>query len=143
MFTTKKKRAQQELQNMLQEAREQIMSQLVSEPEQTEDKTLSPIAAKEELETIVKAYHHNPTVFKPGDMVMWKPGMQDAQEPARGEAIMVLETFAPVRNTDNPSSNRHMEPVDMRAIVWYAKGGTPEFGVFSFNSKRFELVPQK
>jgi hypothetical protein len=86
----------------------------------------------DEAQDFVRRYHEAET-FVPGDLVVWKPGMQNKKDPDYGEPIVVLETLDVVRREDN-GTQYGGEPCDMRCIVEKHRG---DLQPYAFDSHRF------
>lgn len=78
--------------------------------------------------------------FKPGDMVVWKPGLKNKKRPKIEEAAVVVEIIdPPVFDAKKGAGAQYfMEPLDLKLGVLDEDG---DFIVYHFDSRRFALAP--
>ena len=88
----------------------------------------------EEAQDFVKRYHETET-FKPGDLVVWKPGMKNKKNPLYDAPVVVLEVFEPLRNMADTGTTYGAEPLDMRCIQ--LKDSDGDLNAFAHDSHRF------
>lgn len=82
---------------------------------------------------LVKDFHQT-EMFKPGDIVQWKPGMKVTRIPDYGERAVVVEMVEPLRDGAADGVYR-AERYDMRLGAIAADG---DFISFLFDSRRFQ-----
>ncbi len=91
----------------------------------------------EQMRNLADGYLRNAGVFKPGDIIMWKQGMKNADVPEYGEPVAVLEVKPGGRGgqSGDPCSVHFDEPLDIRVGVIMPSGAMQAFW---FDSRRFE-----
>ena len=109
------------------------LSDFISQEQQPAEKRLRP--GGERLRRIAALYREE-YIFKPGDLVMWKPGLKDCRVPEYGEPVVVLEV-APgnISSCDDSHNRKYREPCDVRVGV-YPDGST--FVGFWMDGKRLQ-----
>lgn len=78
--------------------------------------------------------------FHPGQMVQWKPGMQNRSKPAYAEPVIVMEVLnPPVYDThaNKEGSNLFREPLTLVLGLHDSDG---DFLLFHYDGRRFELA---
>lgn len=79
--------------------------------------------------------------FKPGDLVRWKPGLQNRRYPAPGKIAVVMEVLAePVLDTERDSGCAYFrEPLDLVLGLFVEEGeNRGNFLCWHFDSRRLE-----
>lgn len=100
---------------------------------------VEPISKHMEAATnFVIDYHSNSTQFKPGDKIVWKPGMKNRKNPEYNEPIIVLDVFPTQRTDDEKGSHYGCEPLDMRCIIMLDTEDNEPLP-YGLDSKRFKL----
>lgn len=82
-----------------------------------------------------------PHPFKPGDLVTWKPGMQNKLKPGYGQPAVVLEVLqTPIFDGEKEAGSAYFrEPLDLVLGLIYDEGGRRgDFVVWYFDSRRFQ-----
>ena len=87
-----------------------------------------------EAQDFVKRYHEKEE-FRPGDLIVWKPGMKDSKFPAYDEPIVVLETFEPSRPDGKLGTPYEYQRRDIRCLVFKDTDG--ELLPFVYDSCKF------
>ena len=80
-------------------------------------------------------------VFKPGDLVCWKPGMRNRRFPHPGKPAVVLEVLAtPILDSDTEAgSTYYREPLDLVLGLFPDEGGhRSDFLSWHFDGRRFQ-----
>lgn len=83
--------------------------------------------------------------FKSGDIVTWKPGLDNRRYPRMGFPAVVLEVLEkPLFDVENDSSSPYFrEPLDMIIGTYVEKEGKPTvFLTWHVDSRRFRPWPQ-
>ena len=75
--------------------------------------------------------------FKAGDIVCWKPGLQNRLRPADGEPAIVVEVLKKPRYDEqkNAGTSNYFEPLD---LILGLIDEDKDFMVFHFDSRRFQ-----
>lgn len=91
---------------------------------------------KEKLNALRQKFEEK-NEFKPGDIVRWKPEMQNKKYPLYGGCAVVLEKLgAPVVAEDKEGDSPYfMEPLD---LVLGHVDSDGDFLIFHYDSRRFE-----
>lgn len=90
--------------------------------------------AKELLAALERYNEHHD--FSVGDLIQWKPSMQNRRLPSYGEAIVVLEILeTPVETTQDPASPYFGEKLDLKCG---ALDSSEEFVTIFLPGSRFE-----
>ena len=110
---------------------EEMLKKMIEE-KMVEGRTKT-MACLEEARAFVEAYNEPQEPFEPGDLVVWKDGMNNRNFPAYGEPIMVLEVFSMTRRADD-GGNYGCEPHDMRCITFKDDDG--ELMAYAYDSRR-------
>ena len=79
--------------------------------------------------------------FKPGDLVTWKPGLQNRRVPLYGQAAVVIGMLdEPVLDSEQESGSTYFrEPLDIvLGVIWDRGPNRGEFVTFHFDSRRFQ-----
>jgi len=79
--------------------------------------------------------------FKPGDLVTWKPGLQNRCAPRHGKPAVVISILEqPVYDNDQDSGTTYFrEPLDLvLGIIWDVEPHRGDFITFYFDSRRFQ-----
>lgn len=84
------------------------------------------------------ARYQKANTFKPGDLVVWKPGLRNKQAPVYGEPAIIVEVFeTPLRDaSEDPSSSYFREQLHGR--VGIIMDDRPGLAIFHFDFNRFE-----
>lgn len=87
------------------------------------------------------ALMNRPHRFAPGDLVTWKPGLQNRRIPRHGQPAIVVEVLAdPLLDTERESgSTYYREPQDIiLGVLWDRDPERGAFVTFHFDSRRFQ-----
>jgi hypothetical protein len=105
---------------------------------ETTPRPRSPIEQKELLHRLYVTYTQR-NLFKVGDVVRWKRGMQNRRFPTLEDVGIVVEVLtSPVVSPDNDSGSIYFrELLDVRIGTASEKG---DFAIYWFDSSRFELA---
>lgn len=79
--------------------------------------------------------------FKPGDIVVWKPGLSNRRYPREGKPAVVMEVLeTPVFDCERESGSPYFrEPLDLVLGVYAEEEGMPSmFLSWHFDSRRFQ-----
>ena len=78
--------------------------------------------------------------FKPGQIVQWKPGMQNRRLPKYGEPMVVMEVLNPAvfdEDVNSNGSNLYREPL---TLVLGAVDSDGDFLCWHYDGRRFEVL---
>lgn len=80
---------------------------------------------------------HEAHVFRPGDLVCWKPGLRNRTQPRDGRPAVVIGVLPePVLDTERESGSTYFrEPLDLLLGVYAERG---DFLVWHYDSRRFQ-----
>jgi hypothetical protein len=80
--------------------------------------------------------------FKPGDLVVWKPGLRNKARPALNEPAIVMQILeTPLTDPDKPDSGTPYfnEPLDFVLGLIDDDG---DFAIFHYDKRRFEPLKE-
>jgi hypothetical protein len=77
-----------------------------------------------------------PTEVRPGDVVVWKPGLRNRRFPGEVSPAVVVEVTEPTPPQLDPDAADSREPLDLGLGVITTRG---RFYVFYFDRRRFQL----
>lgn len=84
--------------------------------------------------------------FKPGDLVTWKPGLQNRRSPRHGQPAVVIAVLEqPVYDNEKDSGSTYFhEPLDVvLGVIWDCEPRRGDFLTFHFDSRRFQPWSQR
>jgi hypothetical protein len=99
-----------------------------------------PLNTPEQLRAALKVFDVFHT-FDRGDLVMWKPEMQNRRSPAYGEPIIVVNHYEDATyadDSDGVGSSQFREPLDLVCGEMRYVGDDATFVLFWYDSRRFQ-----